>query len=86
MPECPDSDADAARLQLFLEFGERDVRRLCDLTKEEGRFGLDAARLAVAALPLGRDVALLDQPLTPTDQTHSPQIVQPLGGTKDPVQ
>jgi len=42
-PQRPDADADAARLQLLLKLDERDVRRLGDLAKEEGRFGFDTA-------------------------------------------
>src|SRR5450631_3038533 len=38
-PQRPDADADAAYIQLLLKLGERDVRRLGDLTKEERRFG-----------------------------------------------
>jgi len=49
---------------------ERDVWRLCDLTKEEGRFGFYAARLAIAALPLCGEIALLLQPATPADRTR----------------
>jgi hypothetical protein len=59
-----------AHIQLLLKLDERDVRRLGDLAKEERRFGFYAARLAVAALPLCRDVALLLQPVKPANRAR----------------
>jgi hypothetical protein len=69
-PERANANTDAARPQLFPEPDERDVRRPCDLAKKEGRFGLNAAQLAVAALPLCSDVALLLQPVKPADRAR----------------
>ena len=69
-PERTDADADVARLQLFLKFDQRDVRRLGDRAKEKVRLGFNTARLAVAALPLGRDVALLPQTVMPADRAR----------------
>ena len=69
-PQRPDADADAAYIQLLLKLGERDVRRLGDLTKEERRFGFYTAGLAIAALPLCRDIALVFQPGMPADRTR----------------
>jgi hypothetical protein len=67
----PMPSADAARLQLFLKFDERDVRRLGDRAKEKVSLGFDATRLAVAALPLWRDVALRLKPFTPADRARA---------------
>ena len=69
-PQRPNADADTACLQLLLKLDERDVRRLCDLGKEEGRFGFDTARLAGRRQPLCRDVALLRQLGTPADRAR----------------
>jgi hypothetical protein len=58
------------RAQLFLKLHERDVRRPCHFAKREVRLVFDAARPAVAALALRRDVALLLQPVKPADRAR----------------
>ena len=45
-PQCPDVDADAARLQLLLKLGQRDLRRLGDRAKEKVGLGFADFRLS----------------------------------------